>query len=467
MIIFKRKIANKYVFIGGILLIVFAFFIFKNGDKKDFVKVKKGDVVQEVSITGKTKARSEAKLGFDKSGKVANVFVDVGQYVPKGKLLAELDIETELANLDKENALLLEAEANLRDKSRDSYIAITDAYSIVDNAIRNKIDQFFKQPRDNPRFEVKFSDGNYTHYFDVPNNIALEINNMRKSVESILNFWQQDLSKINYENAGDFADLATDRMNTISLFLDKVAYAINSFAPADFAYENTVATYKTDVNTARTNIASAKEKIINISASKAKVAQIKSSILSLEASFSDFRIVAPFSGVITLQDAKIGEIATVGTPLLSIISANDMYVETNVSEVNIAKVVIGNKVNIEFDAIPDTVFFGAVSFIDPAETIIDGVANYKVRIEFINRELDERIKSGLTANIKIETNKKENVLILPVYTITKEDGKSFVYKMIDDKKSVKTEVQTGLVGSSGSVEILSPLEEGDIISPGL
>ena len=467
MIIFKKRIANKYLFLGGFGLLVLVFFVFKNGEKKDLIKVERGDVVQEVSATGKTKARSEAKLGFDKGGRVARVFVDVGDYVEKGKLLAELDTEIEFANIAKERASLLEVEANLADKRRGIYIAITDAYSDADNAVRNKVDQFFKQPRENPRFEVKFNDGNYTHYFNVPNNVTLEINNLRKSVESILTSWEADLAKINESNAGDFATLAIERMNTISFFLDKVAYAINSFAPADFAYENTVATYKADINSARSTLATAKDKISTISASEAKVAQTKSSIASLEANISKFRIFAPFSGIITLQDAKVGQIATAGDSLISIISANDMYIEANVSEINIAKIKKGDIAHITFDAMPEETLTGAVQFVDPGETIIDGVANYKVRIEFALREMPVWMRSGLIANIKIITNKKESVLYLPAYLLVKEGDKSFVYKMINDKESVKTEVQTGLVGSSGFVEILSPLEEGEVVSLGL
>lgn len=462
MIIFKGNIPKKYFFMAGTAILVGMLVLgFGGGKKAETIKVVQANVVQEVSVTGKTKARNEVELGFNISGRVARSFVHVGDFAARGRLLAELDISSELATLSKERATLLEAEADYNEQGKNIALAVMEGYSTSDNAVRNKADQFFKTPRDNPQFEVKFNDGNFTHYFNVPSELVLELNQTRKSLEGLLTVWQAELVQMDFKNSNQFSNLAIERMNTVSNFLNKVAYSINSFAPNEFAYESTVVGYKTAIDSARSTVATAKEKISSISSQEAKVSQIKSSIRSLEAELSKSKIIAPFSGTVTKQEAKQGQIAKAGEPLITMISESDMYIEANVSEINIAKISLGNKAKIEFDALPGEIFEGAVVFIDPAETIVDGVANYKVRVEIL--AMDPRIKSGLTTNINIETERREGVLAIPVYAVVKEGDKSFVQKL-EGGQVIRVEVTTGLLGRDGNIEIISGLNEGDELS---
>ena len=76
---------------------------------------------------------------------------------------------------------------------------------------------------------------------------------------------------------------------------------------------------------------------------------------------------------------------------------------------------------------------------------------------------ESRIKNGLTANIKIQTDKKSDVLTLPLYAITKEGDEVFVNKIVAKGKKQKTPITLGLTSNDGTVEILSGLEEGDIV----
>jgi hypothetical protein len=75
---------------------------------------------------------------------------------------------------------------------------------------------------------------------------------------------------------------------------------------------------------------------------------------------------------------------------------------------------------------------------------------------------DEKIKNGLTANLKIKTFKKMNTLSVPLYTVTKEGDQDFVNKMIGEKVE-KIPVDLGIIGSNGSVEVLTGLDEGDLV----
>jgi multidrug efflux pump subunit AcrA (membrane-fusion protein) len=137
-------------------------------------------------------------------------------------------------------------------------------------------------------------------------------------------------------------------------------------------------------------------------------------------------------------------------------------VEVNVPEVDIAKIAVGNSAKITLDAYGDEVEFTAhVSKYDPAEKIVDGVPTYKTTLLF-DKE-DARIRSGMTANITIETSKKENVIAIPGRAIITKEGKKYVRVLQDDGTQKEVLVVTGLRGSAGLVEIVSGLKENDRI----
>ena len=96
--------------------------------------------------------------------------------------------------------------------------------------------------------------------------------------------------------------------------------------------------------------------------------------------------------------------------------------------------------------------------IEPAETIVEGVVYYRVKVLFEN--INEKIKSGMSADVTIETNKKENVLYIPQRAVSSKDSKKFV-KIPDNKGVKELEVITGLKGSNGEIEIIFGLNEGD------
>jgi len=114
--------------------------------------------------------------------------------------------------------------------------------------------------------------------------------------------------------------------------------------------------------------------------------------------------------------------------------------------------------------------------IDPAETIKDGVSTYRTKIQFVGK--DERVKSGMTANIDIETDRRVDILSIPQASIVLEKGVKKVYVLIDDscvinnscpsdfadnKNTKLVEIKTGEINNNGDIEIISGLESNQII----
>jgi len=149
---------------------------------------------------------------------------------------------------------------------------------------------------------------------------------------------------------------------------------------------------------------------------------------------------------------------TVGEPVISIISQEPFQIEVDISEIDIGKVDIGDSVEITLDAFPDYKFLGKVIDIDPAETIIQRVVYYKITVGF--EEPDERIKSGMTANIDIITDSRENVLIIPQRAVLIKNGEKIV-RILEGEEIKELQVKTGIQGGQGEIEILSGIKEGD------
>jgi multidrug efflux pump subunit AcrA (membrane-fusion protein) len=86
-----------------------------------------------------------------------------------------------------------------------------------------------------------------------------------------------------------------------------------------------------------------------------------------------------------------------------------------------------------------------------------------VTLKFIAK--DDRIRSGMTANLDILTQEKQDVLAIPSRTIISENNQKFVniINAGDNALPIKTEIRTGIRGIDGYVEILSGLKDGDLV----
>jgi len=132
---------------------------------------------------------------------------------------------------------------------------------------------------------------------------------------------------------------------------------------------------------------------------------------------------------------------------------------------DIARVSVGNPVSITFDALLSETFQGSIKSIESAETIIDGVVNFKIIIKI--NETDQTFRSGLTANLSIETSRRSGVLFLPEYAITEKDNGTFVEKM-GNGIIEEIPVTAGARDSNGNIEIISGLIEGqEVVASGL
>jgi HlyD family secretion protein len=269
----------------------------------------------------------------------------------------------------------------------------------------------------------------------------------------------------------------------------------------------------------------------DLEAAKANVKAANYNVKSAEAAFKEAKtnltkttIYAPQSGIISKLNVELGErvVGTsqmAGTEMLRIANLNNMEVRVNVNENDITRVSLGDTVMIDVDAFSssDRKFKGVVYEVassanssgTAAAVSNDAVTEFEVKIrvlrssyaDLIQGKLSYPLKPGMTASVEILTNRKANILTVPLASVTtrelgaekksegseggkpSEDGATVTTQddanaarkrkenirevvFVEEKGKVKqVEVKTG-ISDFEHIEIVSGLKDGQQIISG-
>lgn len=528
----KMKIGKKQIIIAvaaaAAIFAVYQFFFAKKPETFNYEEVKKTDISQEVSVSGKVKMGEDLGLNFNTSGKLEKIYAKVGDEVEEGQKLAELDSSQLSIQLQSADAQLKTAKVS-REKlltgagqqdialaqtalqnAQSSYQSAQRSYADVGNLADTTLDNLYKSSlgsltglnleiynalnflqgniyasdsRDLPeaRAEIEkinqaYRDGeNYLAQARASNtaaNIDLAVEKTKKALEAardssskIRNLWEIRSSA----TAAQKASLDTYQ-GSLNASLSGAVSIQNNIALAKTTNQSNVNTAWSAVVAAQGQMAVAQENLNKLLASprqedidlaEAQVAQAQAQANLLSHQISESILKAPIKGKIAQINKKEGEQvqnAAVGQDFIVLIPKEPFQAEINIPEVDIGQVNLEDYCRIDLDAFIDEQFSGKVIKIDPAETIIAGVVYYKTTIS-LNSD-DQKIRPGMTANVIVVTESKKSVLTIPQRAIFEKEGKKFV-RIIEGENLKEIEVQTGLKGVQGEVEIISGLKEGD------
>ncbi len=495
----KKYLKNRYVIAGLVVVaILVLYFIMRGGPttKIESAIVTTGNVIEQVSVTGKISPIDKADLSFDSGGSISHIYVKVGDKVKKGDLLASLDNGDAVASLASAQAKLDDISRGLRpeelqvekarvatalaarNNNRSSTMdAVRTGYVQAQAAVVNYADTFFSNPQTaNPIIKI------YTQSSSIQVSIGLQ----RLSVTDTLNAWK---TTIDVATSSDSASSLITKANTylvnIKSFLDNLSGIVATLSPSGAGLPQTVIdSYAVTMNTALgalnqaiTSITVAKTSleqaqsayeqansdfVLKISGSSDQAIRAqKAAVDSLAAVVAKGRIYSPIDGTVTRVDPSEGEYASPGKSGFAVQSEGTFKIEAYVPEADIAKIEIGNTAEVTLDAYGSDNIFGAiVIFVDPAETVLDGVPTYKVTLHFVQK--DTRIRSGMTANTDILTHEHQGVLSIPSRAIITDDNgiKSVRVLNKDGQTFTVVPVKIGLKGSNGNTEIVSGLTAG-------
>jgi len=527
MTIFKQK-KFYFILVILIIAVWYGYGQYKKSQAPplyDTVKVERQTLLQTVDATGKVESSQDLSLKFEIAGILGSVNVKEGNQVKAGQTLATLrlaelnaavaqadaNLQKQLAGftpeyvaqlasaLDKAKNDLNQAQgggvgvesSKLVQNAYDNLVLVLQSTQIVLSSSLTSADNILA-------VDNTMADDSFEAYISTLDNSIL--NDARQKYLIAKN------SKIIFDNAVNVINIASshleiDRISKLALqanddmknLLFYTSATLDKTPPVGTLTQSTLDTMKSNIQTARTSLSTKNTSLVDSIHSvdtarntyysyqtlvdraqaalndaqnpprEVDVASYRAALAQAVASRDKAIIRAPINGIVTQVNKKVGE-AVNGTDAVIKLLAPHYEINVDVSETDIAKLSLADMVEITLDAFGDDIkFSGKVINIDPGSTEIQDVVYYKVKISL--DDSDKPVKPGMTANVIIKTDVRENVLIIPTRAV-RTNGAKFV-NILENNQEKKVEIKLGIKGNDGKVEVLEGLNEGQLIILGV
>ena len=150
-------------------------------------------------------------------------------------------------------------------------------------------------------------------------------------------------------------------------------------------------------------------------AAAAQVDQTKAALQAAELDLAHTTIRAPVNGIVVSRSVDVGQTvaASLQAPILFLIAQDltQMQVDTNVSEADIGRVRVGQRVTFAVDAYQNMSFTGTVTQVRNAPITVQNVVTYDAVVQVANPDL--RLKPGMTANVSFLVAERQDILKVP------------------------------------------------------
>lgn len=388
-----------------------------NSDVTDLtVVVASKDLTVQIKANGVVQPVRKINLSPKEAGRIAHLYVDEGDRVGQGELIARMESELFQAQVNQYKAALAKATADFAQKragSRPEEIAEAQARVATAQA-----------------------------------NVA--------EAQAQLNRAGEELNRNQF-----LAQSGAISRNTLGDFLSKERQVqANLEAQAARLREQRESLEKLRNGTRPEEIAQA----------EADVAQATAQLRYYETQLENTSLRAPFAGTIMRRFAQEGDFVTPTTSASSSDGATSasiaelssgLEVEAKVPEGSIARIKPGQQVEIRADAYPDNVFKGRVRLIAPGAVKEDNVTSIRVKVDLQTGQ--DLLKSGMNVKLTFLSNQISNAIVVPLAAIvTKKDGQTGV--LVPDEKN-KAQFRSVTVGvtSADQIQILLGVSQGERI----
>ncbi len=513
---FITKILRHKFLAGFILLMILSggYFIYKRATtvpaqtRYVLASVNKGTLVVSVSGSGQVSVSDQVEVKPKTAGEIVAVSVAEGQRVAAGAVIAQIDrtdaeravrdaqieLETAELNFDKIkrssgsiDRILDDAFADISNGFLDFPAVITTTHDVImgntvsgtgqdnqgyyfnfvpssDYENTKKIEQFVASADADYRAARKDYDAALLAYK----------NATRSSGQKII----EDLLTQTLATAKSLAQVLKSEQNLFDFLTDYASGSRKQLSSVVVGYKSSLRTYIGQINSHISNLATQSNAIENapfdIRAQEITIKQRETSLEDLQAALSDYTVRAPFGGVIASLDVKKGDNVSSGTILANLISPQ-YIAEIALNEVDIAKIALGQKATLTFDAAPELTISGTVKQIDSLGTVSQGVVTYKVQIAFDIQSASSGIKPGMSVSAAVITDVRPDVLLIPNSALKAAGQDSYVEILpmlaAVDSTSASAGVTSAVPPSRQPVEIgvsndtftqiISGLKEGD------
>jgi HlyD family secretion protein len=443
-----------------------------------------GDLTATVSATGNIQPASDVRVAFSAAGTIAEVAVKVGDKIKKGDVLAKLDtIDLDLAvmqaqaSLEQAQNALANADTAI-EQAQNQILIATSSYSKTVSGVRTADVTAAQAAYDAAvaQYEKVLAGPTAEDVAAVEagmRNAEVAVRNAQFAYDAAARF---NPAGINGSPQAAALEQATNNLNSAKAQYDKavkgadaaqIAAARQQVESAKANLERTrTPVLEFDIDAARTNIAQSQLQLRNAQAQKKSAeTQVKLAELAVkqaERRLSQATLTAPMDATVSAVNVDVGEAAAGAVAPFTLVDDSSFHIDITVDEIDIARIQVGQNVDVTLDSLPGVTVKGKVERIAPTSTTINGVVSYQVRV-LVERSSEVQLRTGMTANAAIVIDERKAVLLAPNWSVRRDrtSGKSFLTLKKGDAAS-EVEVKVGLRNDSFS-EIVSGAAEGDTV----
>ena len=380
--------------------------------------VQRGRIQSTVSVTGTCSALLTVQVGSQVSGIVKALYADFNSQVRKGQLLAQIDplpfqerVNLAQAALESAQASVAAAKATVDKTETD----IRTAQATADSA-RALVEQALAGER-----EAKVTAGRQG----------------RLAANSIVSDDQFESATANYDVAVADREAVDAQEHVAETTVDEMREARDAAVTQETSAE-------------------------------AQVRQAEGAVQQAQLDLDHTRITSPINGVVISRDVDAGQTvsANFAAPELFRIAEDlsRMQVDADIDESEVARVHVGQVAQFTVDAMPSRTFEGVVRQVRMSATNIQNVITYDAVMDVSNPNLD--LLPGMTANIRIPVQVRENALRIPNGALRFRPGdakptRPTVYVLNHDGMPEPRQIQAGISDGLYTEVVSGDLSEGD------
>ncbi|MDK1030096.1 MAG: efflux RND transporter periplasmic adaptor subunit [Anaerolineae bacterium] len=424
--------------------------------------VRRGDIVLYASGSGTLAPAAEASFGFGVSGQVKEVYVNVGDVVEAGQLLAELDNITQEIQYTQAKRELAEMTSPFALATAEQAIAV--ALLEVDSAYGHLA--YLISP------EV-------LHWEEEIAKVEQELAAARKEAETSPST-EPDQKVQELESK---LDLFKEKLDGNWIYYEE-QYVPDNFTLKDRATGKKYVSYPSDASIAQARaeyaltkatvieaeyyLAALKGEEVPEDATGSNLTEMENAQLSQQSAENNLnatRLIAPFSGTIMSLDFVVGD--SVGTSAVLIIAdLSQKYLEIFLDETDWGNIAVSYDAEVIFDALPNQVFTGKVTQVDPGLYTSENTSVVRGLVLLDETSDGLNLPIGTGAAVDIIGGRADNAILVPVDSLRETSPGEYAIFVIEDDKPKLRMVEIGLKDLF-SAEVLSGLEPGEVVSTGL
>jgi HlyD family secretion protein len=187
---------------------------------------------------------------------------------------------------------------------------------------------------------------------------------------------------------------------------------------------------------------------------------------TLEEKLSKTKIVAPFDCTVLTRAVSLGQTVSgaagfnSGTEVMSVADLNNMIVNAHINQADVTRLKTGQEVTIQVESVPGLKMTGVIERLAPQAVIKNGIKGFAARIQI--KDIDPRIRPGMTAILTIPVAEVENALSVPLPAVFTEKGERYVY--VKKEEIFERRPVTVGIADLSYAEVQKGLSDGEVVA---